>query len=165
MRTLIYKRTHSGDPDHEAGVFGNDDCMGSVRGWQFDAVIGVGGIRPWSEGIARKITWIGIGPEIVDPPDDRLRRGPCLRFKHFWYRGEDGPLLSEDNYPSLAHRMYDNIHTRFIINLSSDEQKEVEDILRLAENEQPTGWTWLPRYQRKMPTKILWRIDCRRFSG
>lgn len=44
MRTLIYKRTHSGDPDSESGVFGNHDCMGSVKGWQYDAVIGIGGI-------------------------------------------------------------------------------------------------------------------------
>ncbi len=40
MRTLIYKRTHSGDPDPETGVFGNHDCMGRVKDWQFDAVIG-----------------------------------------------------------------------------------------------------------------------------
>ena len=29
MRTLIYKRTHTGDPDPKTGVFGNNDCMGS----------------------------------------------------------------------------------------------------------------------------------------
>jgi hypothetical protein len=44
MRTLIYKRTHTGDPDPETGVFGNNDCMGEVRCWDFDAVIGIGGI-------------------------------------------------------------------------------------------------------------------------
>jgi hypothetical protein len=39
MRTLIYKRTHSGDPDPKAGVFGCNNCMNTVRGWGFDAVI------------------------------------------------------------------------------------------------------------------------------
>ena len=54
MRTLIYKRTHSGDPDPESGVFGNNDCMGRVKGWQYDAVIGIGGIgqEPTRYGIA-----------------------------------------------------------------------------------------------------------------
>ena len=31
MRTLIYKRTHSGDPDPTSGRFGVRDCMGKVR--------------------------------------------------------------------------------------------------------------------------------------
>src|SRR4051812_45820013 len=44
MRTLVYKRTHSGDPDPKMGVFGNHDCMGEVRAWPFDAVIGIGGV-------------------------------------------------------------------------------------------------------------------------
>jgi hypothetical protein len=67
MRTLIYKRTHNGDPDPETGTFGNADCMGRVRGWNFDAVIGVGGIgrEPELEGIAGKVTWVGIGPHKV----------------------------------------------------------------------------------------------------
>ena len=46
MRTLIYKRTHLGDPDL-FGTFGINDCMGEVRARQFDAVIGVGGIGDW----------------------------------------------------------------------------------------------------------------------
>ena len=53
MRILIYKRTHTGDPDPERGIFGEGpdddevtDCMGKVRGYGFDAVIGVGGFGP-----------------------------------------------------------------------------------------------------------------------
>jgi hypothetical protein len=46
MNTLVYKRTHTGDPD-ESGIFGIHDCMGQVRGWNFGAVIGVGGKSPW----------------------------------------------------------------------------------------------------------------------
>ena len=40
MQTLIYKRTHKGDPDKQ-GRFGIHDCMGRVRSRDFDAVIGM----------------------------------------------------------------------------------------------------------------------------
>ena len=43
LRILVYKRTHVGDPD-VAGRFGINHCMGSVRGYHYDAVIGVGGM-------------------------------------------------------------------------------------------------------------------------
>jgi hypothetical protein len=101
MRTWIYKRTHSGDPDPKTGVFGNHDCMGA---WQFDAVIGIGGVgqEPQSHRIAGKLTWIGIGPHAID----HTGRGPQLVFRHFWYRGEEGPML-QTNYPALSSRMYD----------------------------------------------------------
>jgi hypothetical protein len=85
MRTLIYKRTHTGDPDPTTGVFGNHDCMGSVRGWQFDAVIGVGGVgrEPKSHRIAGKLTWIGINPErIFSEPDHPNSRGPRVRLSY-----------------------------------------------------------------------------------
>jgi len=61
MRILTYKRTHTGDPDIN-GVFGSHDCMGQVREYDFDAVIGIGGIgaEPRSYGIDRKINWVGI---------------------------------------------------------------------------------------------------------
>jgi len=45
-KTLIYKRTHTGDPHREVGVFGENGCMRRVRGYKFDAVIGIGGIGP-----------------------------------------------------------------------------------------------------------------------
>jgi hypothetical protein len=103
MRTLIYIRTHSGDPDPKTGVFGNNDCMGRVRDWPFNAVIGIGGLaqEPRDQGIAGKLTWIGIGPQAID----HTARGPQLVFHHFWYRGEKGPRL-QTNYPALADRMY-----------------------------------------------------------
>jgi len=101
MRTLIYKRTHSGDPDPKTGVFGNNDCMGRNRGWDFGAVIGIGGMGPEPErkGIAGKLTWIGIGSHKIGEPN-RSRRGPLLTFDHFWYRGDQGPLL-EKNSPLM----------------------------------------------------------------
>jgi hypothetical protein len=141
MRTLIYKRTHSNDPDPETGVFGNRDCMGQVRAWEFDAVIGIGGVgdEPKRHGIAGKLTWIGIGPrKFFDDPDSR---GPQLVFRHFKYFGKDGPLLV-NKYPALARHMYDT-HRRLMIHLASSEgpglDRDVESILRLAKNSPPSA--------------------------
>src|ERR1039458_7493743 len=92
MRTLIYKRTHTGDPHPVSGVFGNNNCMGQVRGWLFDAVIGVGGIGKYAqtEHIDGLLTWVGIGPHKTGD----LRR-PRVTFDHFWCRDERGPALDE----------------------------------------------------------------------
>ena len=62
MRTLIYKRTHHGDPD-ATGQFGIHDCMGRGRAWDFEAVIGVGGVgpEPRSQGLDCKVNWIILG--------------------------------------------------------------------------------------------------------
>jgi hypothetical protein len=116
MRTLIYKRVHTGDPDPETGVFGNHDCMGSVRERQFDAVIGIGGIgqEPRSYGIDGKLNWIGIGPIY----DGRARRGPRLRFRHFKDFKQGGPPIRE-KFPALAARMYDNKYVRSIMHSPS----------------------------------------------
>jgi hypothetical protein len=77
---------HNGDPDPETGVFGNNDCMGSVRERQFDAGIGQ---EPRNFGIDGKLNWIGIGPIYAG----RARRGPRLRFLHFKDFGQGGPLM------------------------------------------------------------------------
>ena len=73
MRTLIYKRTHSGDPDPETGVFGSHNCMKSVRGHCFNAVIGIGGIgkERRRRGIDGKLTWIGIDAQSFMTPTVR----------------------------------------------------------------------------------------------
>jgi hypothetical protein len=109
MRVLIYKRTHSGDPD-ESGQFGINDCMGQVRRWNFDAVIGVGGVgaeaRSW--GIDETVNWIGIGPhkEVVAG-----RRGPLVTFDHFVLFCENAPRF-EKVEPVLAQRIYSrNVRT------------------------------------------------------
>jgi hypothetical protein len=143
MRTLIYKRTHIGDPDCQTGVFGNCDCMGSVRGHGFNAVIGIGGIGKESRDhrIAGKLTWIGIGAQKFHDPNCPNARGPQLRFRHFLYLGEHGPLLERD-YPALASRMYDK-NVRLLIHSSAtmrehavpkifDLDGDVRKILRLA---------------------------------
>lgn len=135
MRTLIYKRTHSGDPDPRTGLFGNNNCMGIVRGWSFDAVIGIGGIgqEPERNGIARKLTWVGIGPHKTGDP-----RRPLVTFEHFLYDGEQGPLLKEIA-PALARRMYCKNVRVLIHSLSSEERWEVEKLLDLARDAPPSS--------------------------
>ena len=111
--------------------------MGEVRAWPFDAVIGIGGVgqEPQSHRIAGKLTWIGIGPQAID----YTGRGPQLVFRHFWYRGEEGPML-QTKYPALASRMYDR-NVRVLMHSPSskrqdrkiaDLDRDVEKILRRA---------------------------------
>lgn len=135
MRTLIYKRTHHGDPD-ESGVFGIHDCMGRVRSWNFDAVIGVGGARPdaGSEDIAFKVNWIGIGPQKRVVPD---KRGPLVTFTNFKFYGGKGPSF-EQLAPVLSQRIYSK-NIRVTMNgLSDIEQAEVARILARAKNAPPS---------------------------
>jgi len=136
MRTLIYKRTHPGDPDPD-GRFGIHDCMGRVRSWKFDAVIGVGGIgaEPRSHGLEGKVNWIGIGPHRRTVAG---KRGPVVTFDHFWFRGPDGPRL-DALAPRLAERIYSR-NVRVLMNgLSEEERAEVATLLRLARNAAPSA--------------------------
>ncbi len=136
MRTLIYKRTHPGDPDLD-GRFGIDDCMGRVRSWKFDAVIGVGGMsgEPRGHGLDGKVNWIGIGPHRRTMPD---KRGPVVTFDHFWFRGPDGPEF-EVLAPRLAQRIYSK-NIRVLMNgLSDEERAEVATVLKLAEDAPPSA--------------------------
>lgn len=93
---LIYKRTHTGDPDQE-GIFGINGCMGNVRSWEFDAVIGVGGNKPWKddEGIAHKINYVGLGAKkySVNPIDGY----PYVTFEHFCLYDEKGQFIEDED--------------------------------------------------------------------
>lgn len=95
MKILIYKRTHKNDPDR-FGRFGIEGCMGRVRAFSFDAVIGVGGISGWpqAEGIARKVNWVGRYPRKQPNPIDN--RGPLVTFRRGDFRvmEDRGPLLA-----------------------------------------------------------------------
>ena len=127
-----------GDPD-KSGKFGIHDCMGGVRRWRFDAVIGVGGKSPdpGSEDIARKINWIGIGPtRKAGAPRDF--RGPFVTFEHFVFLEETGPDL-EKRAPSLFRHMFEDQQVRQLKSRSllPKMQEEVQEILRWAENHQP----------------------------
>jgi hypothetical protein len=133
MRTLVYKRTHSGDPD-EQGRFGIHDCMGSVRARDYDAVIGVGGIgdEPRRNGIAEKITWIGIGPH----KSEGSSRGPLVTFDQFLYFGVTGPKLSK-HAPTLAAHIY-GMNVRSLLTFNTQEAAEVARILELAKDARPS---------------------------
>ncbi len=136
MRTLIYKRTHHGDPD-ESGQFGVHDCMGRVRAWEFGAVIGVGGVgdEPTSHGLDGKVNWIGIGPHKTRVAG---KRGPLVTFDHFLFFGSNGPDF-EVLAPRLAERIYSR-NVRVVMNgLTDSEQKEVAVILQLAKGAPPSS--------------------------
>ena len=129
MKILIYKRTHIGDPDGKR-QFGNEGCMGRVRGFAFDAVIGVGGISGWptQQGIARKINWVGRCPQkTINPVDPR---GPLASFrpKDFRIFEHQGPLL-EDESPLLAKKVFSSRARFFFGSLSPTEQKETQRLL------------------------------------
>jgi hypothetical protein len=120
MRTLIYKRTHKGDPD-KMGCFGIWDCMGRLRNMAFDAVIGVGGTgaQPEAQGISYKINWIGVGAHKTKPNATMFPawRGPFVTFDHFVLfenKGVDFWCVA----PILARRMYAAKGPRFLLLLT-----------------------------------------------
>ena len=135
-RVLIYKRTHRGDPGSD-GIFGIHDCMGKVRDREYDAVIGVGGVRPWKgeEGIACKVNWIGIAP--TKHKGDG--RGSLVAFDKYVLFDDKGPLLKE-LAPNLYNYMYVDAHRRLIMSplLSEVLQKEIRVILKLAGKSPPS---------------------------
>lgn len=136
LRTLVYKRTHRGDPD-DSGIFGVNDCMGEVRRWDFDAVIGVGGGRPdrGHEDIARKVNWVGIGSRDVG----NGARGPRLAFDLFYRFDEIGPDLKK-LAPRLFRYMFEDRQVRAMLSQNLPDmkmQEEVQCILKWPEgNEQ-----------------------------
>jgi len=131
--TLVYKRTHNGDPDPQ-GRFGAYDCMGSVRAWAYDAVIGVGGIgaEPRRHNIAKKVNWIGIGAHRTHAGN----RGPVVTFDHFRWFGKDGPWLAQVA-PVLAEHIYGR-NGRSLIRFTPREASEVRSILMLANDAPPS---------------------------
>ena len=77
---LIYKQTHLDDPG-ETGIFGRYDCMGRVRGWDFDCVIAL---------LGSEVSWVGIGAEKIQWPG----YSPQVQFRHFL------PLLPTRHHPA-----------------------------------------------------------------
>ncbi|HLY99214.1 MAG TPA: hypothetical protein VKT33_09140 [Candidatus Angelobacter sp.] len=148
MKTLVYKRTHKGDPD-ETGCFGIHDCMGTVRNRNFDAVIGVGGIgnKAKAAGISGKVNWIGIGPRKQIFPN---MRGPLVRFDHFILFEDDGPNFNEIA-PILSRHIYSR-NVRVLAKFNHIEQAEIERILKMAQTSSPS----------KTRAKISKVIHCKR---
>ncbi|MBD9417512.1 hypothetical protein IB234_23350 [Pseudomonas sp. PDM16] len=127
MQILTYKRTHTGDPD-SAGRFGINDCMGRVRGWSFDAVIGVGGYgpeQPRSYGIEGRINWVGLNPTRVPHPQGY---GQIVTFESFVLFEEKEPFLYE-LAPLLARRMHEKRARVLLKSYSAAEKAEAETLL------------------------------------
>src|SRR5262245_37553308 len=150
-RTLIYKRTHTGDPD-SGGRFGIHGCMGRVRAWEFDAVIGVGGLgaEPISYAIDGRVTWIGIGPRKAPGLDPR---GPVVTFDHFLLFDTEGPYFAT-YAPKLAKRIYSR-NIRVTMRLAgAAERAEVARILELARCAPPSsGRDAADRKRRRQPAR------------
>lgn len=147
MRILTYKRTHTGDPDAR-GRFGVNDCMGKVRSFKYDAVIGVGGTgnEPRIEGIDGKITWVGVTPKRTKKPTDY--RAHVVEFAHFILLDQEGPLLSE-MAPALAKRLF--LGRRFILDkYSAIEHREAQRIIE-----------WALTINTVLPVKRRRRTSCR----
>ncbi len=127
MRVLIYKRTHKGDPD-ENGNFGIHDCMGRIRDWNYDAVIGIGGKTTWKgHNIKCKINWIGLEPRKAFL--HKSGRGHVILFAHFKLYEEAGENI-EEHYPNLFDYMYKSRKRfDFSSNLPENVYKEVMQIL------------------------------------
>ena len=150
MPTLVYKRTHIGDPD-ENGVFGIHDCMGHLRDLDFDAVIGIGatGSEAKSHGIDGKINWIGTGAHKT-----RGRgRGSSVIFDHFQLFDGDGEQLSLEA-PALARRFYSHPAPRYVLNdFSKAEQAEIELLLATVQKKPPSKGGKSPGRPIKCPHK------------
>ena len=129
MRILTYKRTHIGDPDQN-GRFGIYDCMGRVRSYDFDAVIGIGGIgpEPKSFGIDQRINWVGINANKQQSHGGAV---VMVTFEKFLLLEDQGPVL-ETIAPHLARRMYDQGARILLTGYSSQESAEAEAILHWA---------------------------------
>jgi hypothetical protein len=120
-KILVYRRTHTGDPDPVTKEFGIHDCMGRVREWEYRSVIGVGGVKPdyGDEGISKRITWVGIGrrpsPRCADLTDiKRMQdsnpnfqgfRAKIISFDEFFLWDAAGPLV-KNCCPELYRYMF-----------------------------------------------------------
>ena len=132
---LVYRRTHKGDPD-KRGVFGCRDCMGSVRAWDYDAVIGIGGVRPWPgfEKISRKVNWVGIKPK----RDQKNSNEPLVTFEKFVLLDDKGPLLSECA-PKLYKYMFEQGRIPRTGKIFPDDiYEEILHLLKLADSASPS---------------------------
>ncbi|MDD5463258.1 MAG: hypothetical protein PHG00_16825 [Methylococcales bacterium] len=154
MKILVYRRNHKGDPNNATKTFGINDCMGRVRDWEYDAVIGIGASKLWpgSEGIKEKITWVGFGitkahkrnatnEDVArmkkDNPNFSGFRGQLVTFEteKFILWDENGKSL-EDDYPILYKYMFeDRKIPRAAKNFPDDIQKVLEEIVTMAKME------------------------------
>jgi len=150
MQILTYKRTHTGDPN-AAGEFGIYDCMGRVRSWGFDAVIGVGGLgaEPRSFGIDGRVTWVGLNPTWKPTQSGRA---PLVTFELFRLLDEDGPML-QDLAPLLARRIYEKKNRFLFRSYSAAEKREAIDVISAILSQTAKAQPAKIRRQRCRPQK------------
>jgi hypothetical protein len=118
---LIYRQTHPDDPG-DTGVFGINDCMGQVRGWDFDYVIATLGKQVSWVGIdARKIPWAGHAPQVI--------------FKRFL---SILPAWSYPIPPNLAKVMPPHQRLEPLIQTKTPLSIDIRNILKLAINAPPS---------------------------
>lgn len=122
-KVLVYKMTHEGDPNDDDQIWGETNCMGVVRTFGFDIVIGIGGhgYRPEKEGIAGRVVWVGRKPKRINSTWDQ----PVIHFEAMQYFGSSGPFLSE-LAPNLAQAMS---KARFKMNFTKEVHKDVMRVL------------------------------------
>jgi hypothetical protein len=139
MLTLVYKMTHTGDPDPGLGCWGGSegcDCMGQDRDWPYEAVIGFGGRSWWKSdppSRAGEIVWIGIRPHKTEVEG---KKDPEVTFEHFLYLPR-GDLMLCEIAPDLAARVYDC--RAMMYGFSEAEEQDIERILDLARDAPPSS--------------------------
>ena len=128
-KILIYKRTHTGDPN-EKGEFGISDCMGIIRNYDFDAVIGIGGIgsEPRDNDIDGKVTWVGIHPKREAEIIGNHRAG-IVTFSQYVILDHTGPLMNE-MAPLLSKRLYTDCARFVFSSLTPQEHAEALDVIK-----------------------------------
>lgn len=147
LKVLIYRRTQMYDPC-QCGIFGICDCMGKVRSWDYNAVIGIGAKDAEDDNISYKLTWVGINAHkqnsLTIGVDKKCKykeckevdikyqfRGPLVTFKHFCLVNEKGPMLS-DCAPLLYQHMFTHKkipHAALSMSRPEDIQKEVTNLV------------------------------------
>jgi hypothetical protein len=127
MRIFVYLMTHSDDPS-EDGQWGCCDCMGQKRGWNYDAVIGIGGLGAHKHVFCGKVKWVGITPHKNRAPS---KSGPNVTFEFFHDFETDG-LIVREVAPKLAARVKKS--RRGFMNLTVKQQEEAEGILENAKH-------------------------------
>jgi len=137
--------------------------MKSVRNWHYDAVIGIGGINPdpGDEDIARRVNWIGIGPE-KDHTKNPSR--PMVKFSQFVLFDEKGPLISECA-PKLYKYMFEQGHIpRTGKYFPEHIYQELLKLLTLAENASPSKgrFSEYKSVRKCRPKKAANKSNCKR---
>ncbi len=132
-KIFVYVMTHLGDPNKH-GCWGCCNCMGKKRSYNYEAVIGVGGVGATADEFAGQLKWIGIGPDKRPVASER----PKVTFDHFLDFDTEDPDIPDirEVAPMLAARI--KKAPRGFMNLTSGQQAEAEKLLELAKKAPPS---------------------------